>query len=422
MALVACDAADPEAVDSMAPGQGGGAAGADVSNAGGAAAGGVMGSAGNGAAATGGMSGAPGQGPTGAGDAWWNPDWTRRRELLISASTGAPVDGFVVLVTLKPDDVQDVLPAGADLRFIDADGTLLHHDIDVWAPNGTSLVWVRLARLQQDGQPQRFWMYYRNAAQTPDRAWMRQTWVDGAWIYHLSGDGTEAGSLAADATPIDTEATSHPFAEGKIGEAWQGNAALSRRLALPTGIPLLQGRSGVSVSAWVNSEAASQRIVSFGPDAAVLNDKNSNHDMLRFGFFKGQIGLYARTAGRSPIIGTEGTSAFDVFTASKPVVQNEWQHLAAVADLETKTLRFYRNGEEVEAAVSFELSVPAFHEDLVSGQGAIGARGGGNYEHFRGMIDELRVEPELRPAAWWKAHYGNVTGQLSVTVKAPTAR
>ena len=42
-------------------------------------------------------------------------------------------------------------PKGGDLRFADANGTLLPHEIDTWNTNGVSTVWVKVPSLSANG-------------------------------------------------------------------------------------------------------------------------------------------------------------------------------------------------------------------------------------------------------------------------------
>ena len=54
---------------------------------------------------------------------------------------------FPVLVRLAADspagfDYADCAAGGADLRFADADGNLIPHEIDTWNTDGVSLIWV----------------------------------------------------------------------------------------------------------------------------------------------------------------------------------------------------------------------------------------------------------------------------------------
>lgn len=338
-------------------------------------------------------------------DGWGLPDWKRRRSVTIAVREGAPLDGFVWLVRV-PEDAKAAMKLEA-LRFMDADQrTILPHEVDTWGATGAGLLWVKLQRLDQGGRPQKLWLYYEHDGTAESAG--PGVWDDGAFVYHLSGSAKDSGPNAADGTLIDLGDTAHPFSDGVVGEAWQGDANLKRRIQIPADVPLLQGQTRFSISAWVKPESKSFRVVTFGPDPAVTSDKNPNHDMIRFGMFKSAPDLYARTAGRSPIIGTEGTSAFNVQADPVLVAGDQWQHLAAVADLQAKTVSFYWNGEAAGPPVPFDMAVLKFNDMLVTGSTCLGAYGSGSYDHFRGLIDEFRMEPRAHPAGWWKAAYDAV--------------
>ena len=67
------------------------------------------------------------------------------------AARSEPLSGFPVLVRLAANSPTGFSYAdlhsptnGADLAFVDMDGTGLPFEIDTWNTNGTSLVWVTL--------------------------------------------------------------------------------------------------------------------------------------------------------------------------------------------------------------------------------------------------------------------------------------
>ena len=73
-----------------------------------------------------------------------------RVPIAVSGYAGAaPLTNFPVLVALSADApagfrYSDCAADGSDLRFADADGNLLPHEVDTWNAAGESLVWVGL--------------------------------------------------------------------------------------------------------------------------------------------------------------------------------------------------------------------------------------------------------------------------------------
>lgn len=103
----------------------------------------------------------------------------------------------------------------SDIRFADANGTLLAHDVEWWDTTGTSLVWVSLPSLS--GTTTAFTMYWNpksgatvQAARAPQRVW---TLAGYAAVWHFSeqnsdgsypdasGYGATAVRIGGDATP-----------------------------------------------------------------------------------------------------------------------------------------------------------------------------------------------------------------------------
>ena len=76
--------------------------------------------------------------------------FTKKCSFLVSGYTGTEtLTDFPVLVRLSPASVHgfayaDCLFDGADLRFTDAAGELIPHEIDTWNTAGESLIWVKV--------------------------------------------------------------------------------------------------------------------------------------------------------------------------------------------------------------------------------------------------------------------------------------
>ena len=80
--------------------------------------------------------------------------FAKKSDITVSGYAGStPLANFPVLVRLaanSPDgfDYGDCAADGSDLRFADANGDLIPHEIDTWNDaSGESLVWGRLALL-----------------------------------------------------------------------------------------------------------------------------------------------------------------------------------------------------------------------------------------------------------------------------------
>src|SRR5262245_19646535 len=95
----------------------------------------------------------------GTSQAWADRSSPRRRFVAIDLPGADAFEDFPVLVVLDPKHFDyGTSERGADLRFVDATGTTLAHEIDTWDARGTSAVWVRMAKV--DPKRAGFWMYY----------------------------------------------------------------------------------------------------------------------------------------------------------------------------------------------------------------------------------------------------------------------
>ena len=153
--------------------------------------------------------------------------YASKLSFMASGYTGSSMlANFPVLVRLSTaiDGFDYAKITASDIRFADANGMLLAHDIERWDANGTSLVWVSVPSLS--GTTTTFTMYWNPkpgatvpAARAPQRVW---TLANYAAVWHFneqnldgsypdaSGYGAAAVWMGGDATPNapTTEGTS----------------------------------------------------------------------------------------------------------------------------------------------------------------------------------------------------------------------
>lgn len=147
------------------------------------------------------------------------PASTKRRMRLSfkNANRNVGLDGFVVLVALDPTNVDYSLikAGGANIRFVDTDGTVLPYQIDEWVAGGTSLVWVRVPLIDALSDTDHIFMHYGDPALN-DAQNATGTWAGYAGVYHLSQDpgpggigeirDSSPGARHGTATPVMTSA------------------------------------------------------------------------------------------------------------------------------------------------------------------------------------------------------------------------
>lgn len=162
-------------------------------------------------------------------DGWWNTAWTRRHRLEI-AGTGLETALTTANVLLRLDatriDHAAARDTGTDLRFVGAGGETIFYDIERWAPDGESVVWLRVPMIATEAEgPTVITMYYGNEDATENPAEGPNpgtTWIAYVSVHHLEDladaandhdavapgannsptevDGLVAGALAFDGT------------------------------------------------------------------------------------------------------------------------------------------------------------------------------------------------------------------------------
>jgi hypothetical protein len=131
---------------------------------------------------------------------WWNSSWQNRRKITFnnSASTENLLN-FPVLVSLTSSNINytKTKALGADIRFVDSDGTALNYEIEKWDATGTSNIWVKVPQIDASSATDYIWMYYNNPAAT-DNATTTGVW-DGNYflVQHLN---ESSGTATLDST------------------------------------------------------------------------------------------------------------------------------------------------------------------------------------------------------------------------------
>ena len=73
-------------------------------------------------------------------------NWLKRVKLVFTNTVSEELTDFPVLVVLDSERISytETLDEGQDIRFVDADGTMLPHEIESWNEAGSSYVWVKV--------------------------------------------------------------------------------------------------------------------------------------------------------------------------------------------------------------------------------------------------------------------------------------
>ena len=183
-------------------------------------------------------------------------EYVYRVPISVSGYNGSTLANFPVLVRLAEDSPSgfsyaDCAADGSDIRFADAHGMPIPHEIDTWDPQGESCVWVKLPSMAQGT---RFEMRYGGSPSSVNTP--TGVWADYIGVWHFSeisgGDALDASGHGLHAVERDG-AASELAAESKVGGArlvTAANVTKTQALTVPDFIPTYGGGTVFSASGW----------------------------------------------------------------------------------------------------------------------------------------------------------------------------
>ena len=290
---------------------------------------------------------------------------------------------FPVLVKLAANSPSgfsyaDCASNGSDLRFTDAEGNLIPHEIDTWNTAGESLVWVGIPVLTNNAS---FTMYY--GASNPGASSAANLWslAGYAGVWHLK-DGHDSSSSGLNGTigsGISDAAIS------KLGGALDFSTA---KMSVGT-TPNNDLANGFSLEAWCYPRRLTS---SENKDGNAIFGKNA--------------AMSVRVQG--PNIKLTTPSVLDHGDANCSIVANEWFHLGLTFKPNTSTsgkttvanqYKVYRDGVQKASLGASRIPNLADSAEMWIG---------GNQwskQDFDGILDEFRLSYSIRSADWIKAVY-----------------
>ncbi|MHC5112641.1 MAG: DUF2341 domain-containing protein, partial [Planctomycetota bacterium] len=197
-------------------------------------------------------------------EGWWDDSWLQRSKMTFDNSGQSEnLTDFAVLVTLNTTNLPGLdlsATVGADVRFVDADGTELKYEVESWnAATDTASVWVKVPQIDANSTDDFIWVYYdydtanlgaatydQNAA---DEAAVWNTEFVGLW--HLNeGTGVNAVDSTANAN-IATQVSAPVTSSGQVGGALTFAAGDQLNIAAVPELDL-STYTDWTISAWVN--------------------------------------------------------------------------------------------------------------------------------------------------------------------------
>ena len=323
-----------------------------------------------------------------------------RVPMAVSGYAGAaPLTNFPVLVALSADSpvgfrYSDCAAGGFDLRFADADGNLLPHEVDTWNAAGESLVWVGLPVLTNGAA---FTMYYGSAHPGPASAQNLWSLAGYAGVWHLT-DGHDSTTNGLDGTLV---AGISAAADAKLGGALDFDTAKMSVGTTPNG----DLASGFSLEAWCHPRR--------------LTDKNGKTNGGNALFGK-NVAMSVRVQGSGIQLTTP--SVLDHPSANCAIAVNQWFHLGLTFQPNTATsgkttvadqYKVYRDGVQKASLGASRIPNLASSSEMWVG---------GNQwseQNFDGILDEFRLSYSIRSADWIKAAFDTAAAPASFVTLGP---
>jgi hypothetical protein len=318
----------------------------------------------------------------GPGD-WWNPDFPRRRAVIVAHPGTEDLDAFPLPI---------VVPAAAgNVAFVDLQGRPLPHQME-----GQSIAWVRVPRIAAGSNAPAFWMYEGGSSPAPASGDVFAPPYAGVW--HFAGDARDATAHHQDAARVQAS-----FVAGPLGQAVALDNASRQHLDLAPNSPLVSGATAVTVSLWVQHQG----------------DVHDGQDII--------IGIgTADTTGHlsrvsiaiSPELGLIGEAnpdegAWDVTSSAPGTVPNDqWQYVTVVIDVPGRNILLYRNGQPLGPPFRGHWTSSAYRQTPAN-RVTVGCEEDQSKSFFNGLIDELRVETTARSPQWIAAQARAVAGKMT---------
>jgi len=317
--------------------------------------------------------------PTAANAAWWQTDWSYRKQITIDTS---PKGGNIaqsagrvpVLIRLHSGNFSfsDAQENGTDIRFVAADDKtpLAYHIESYDSVLGMAAIWVDVPEFPAAATKD-IWLYYANKKATAGADAAGTFDADYTLVYHFDdAASTPVHDKTANANNATTPAPA--VDEGAIigkGARFTGTGAISvpasTSLAIKAGDPFM-------FSAWVKYGAPQAR--------ATLYARHDGAGSLVVGIDQG-----------APFVEVNGSAVPVKLTSPQALRTGQWSHVGATADGKTVTL--YVNGRAVASGPG---ALPALNTP--TGLGGDVQAGSGN-AGFAGSMDEVRISRIARSAA-----------------------
>ena len=280
------------------------------------------------------------------------------------------------------------LPNGGDLRFTDASGALVPHEIDTWNTNGVSLVWVKVPSLTASAAVTAHYGCARPCVPKVESVW-DDNYV-GVW--HL-GDGAlplkDSSNVSRDFTAADGAGIGYA-SPGVVGGAVDFGETGNGRGLFAADHDALDGFPAFTIEAWTYQ-------TNHATNAGILSKRKG---------IGNQVSYYFYVKGTTETIYVVGNCAAATSLGLAPTPElGRWNHQAVTYDAAdtADNAAAYLNGTLAATATRALGAVTN-----AAGELCLGNLHSGNTANFPGKIDEVRISRCARSADWLRATHDTV--------------
>ena len=190
---------------------------------------------------------------------WWDLRWAFRKPLILDKNDilgDEILIDFPVMVKLTPVwfDYSKSSPEGADIRFVDIDGSELPYEIEEWVEDDTSIIWVNVPNIPANDSGDSILIYY-GYPQASDNQKPKDVWNDNyVMVQHLQEDPSDTAPQILDSTINSNDGTVF----GSVAQAPQGQINGTLEFAEIDDYVKVSDSSSldiadtITVSAWLN--------------------------------------------------------------------------------------------------------------------------------------------------------------------------
>ncbi len=277
----------------------------------------------------------------------------------------------------------DCAADGADLRFADADGNLIPHEIETWNPSGESIVWVKVPALS--GTDTGIRLYYgQKEGTTLPAVDSRAVWTKFVAVIHGGADLHDSSpkQLAVANGGGVTPTMTSGIIGGGVDKPTRNTVGVN--VANPIKNNYLADTTKFTLSAWY-------KFTGTGTDC-IASSKTAWGGK---GFLLlCEAGTYMSCAVQSTHQGAASQGAF---------VQNQWAHVG-FSYLASGQLNTYFNGVCIYSNASAKAMEDEGRANWTFGGYAETANSG----NHGGFIDEMRIYDGIASADWMQAEHDSV--------------